>query len=67
MASYVLSKQDYLYGVGAEVEEIPAELIARRVEILKENLEILYDAHYMVRDEERIRAVHKAITFWQEI
>ena len=67
MAHSIVSKQEYLYGVGVEVEDIPAEIVARRVETLEENLEELYSVHYMSRDYERIRAVEKAIRFWRSI
>ena len=45
----------YLYGEDAEVEELPADIIMRRVEILEEHLKELYTVHYMDRDYERIR------------
>ena len=57
----------YLYGEGTEVEELPADIIMRRVEILEEHLKELYAVHYMDRDDERIRAVDKALKFWRTI
>ncbi len=57
----------YLYGEDAEVEELPADIIMRRVEILEEHLTELYTVHYMDRDYERIRAVDKALKFWHSI
>jgi len=67
MGIHTLSKQEYLYGKGAEVDGIPAEIIMRRVATLEENMEELYKVHYMHRDEARIRAVDKAIRFWRNI
>ncbi len=63
----LLSKQEYLYGSDAEVEDIPADVVMRRVETLKQHLEELYEVHYMQRDEARIRAVDKAVRHWETI
>ena len=58
---------EYLYGEGAEVPDIPAEVIARRLEILKEHLSKLLDHSYHTRDGNRVNDVLKAIKFWETI
>lgn len=57
----------YLYGEDVEVPEIPAEVIVRRIELLKEHLEELLEIDYKTRDLERIRHVVKAISFWEKL
>ena len=57
----------YLYGENIEVPELDAYVIARRIELLEDNLaEILMD-DYMTRDLARIRAIEKAKSFWINI
>lgn len=56
----------YLYGTD-EVPEIPADIIMRRLELLGEQLEELQEIHYKERDLERVRAVEKAIEFWESM
>ena len=56
----------YLYNSN-EVPEIPAEVIMRRLELLKDNLEELLDHTYFARDYERVNAVLKAIKFYEEL
>lgn len=58
---------EYLYGVEAEVPEVPSEVIVRRVELLKENLEELLDQSYHTRDGKRCNDIIKAISFWENI
>ena len=50
-----LSKTEYLYGEDAEVPEIPAEVVMRRIELLKDNLEELM---------KRCSDIEEAIDFW---
>ena len=57
----------YLYGDGVDVDEIPAEIIVRRVELLKDNLSELLDQSYHTRDGVRCNAILKAIRFWENI
>lgn len=62
-----MKTNNYLYGDDVEVPEIPADVIMRRVELLKDNLEELYDVPMESRDNYRIRAVTKARDFWRDI
>lgn len=57
---------EYLYGTH-KVPEIPADVIMRRVELLDEHLGELLEVPYMQRDLKRVRAVEKAIRFWEKI
>jgi len=57
---------EYLY-MDNEVPEIPADIIIRRVEALNDTLEELMDVPYLQRDGARVRAVVKAIHFWEDI
>ncbi len=58
---------EYLYGEGVEVPEIPQEIIVRRIELLKDNLATLLDHSYYVRDGVRCNSIIKAIKFWETI
>ena len=62
-----MKSNEYLYGEDAEVPEIPAEIKMRRVEILKEQLEIELDKHYGKRNQKRVRDIMNAIEFWENI
>lgn len=55
---------EYLYGT-EDIPEIPAHIIMLRIQILEDHLHELYEVHYMDRDVKRIRAVEKAIKFWE--
>ena len=57
----------YLYGEDVEVEDIPEELIVRRIELLRDNLAELMEVPYLGRDEVRVNAIIKAVSFWQSI
>ena len=57
---------EYLYGV-EDVPSIPADIIMRRLELLKDNLEELLEHSYYIRDNDRVRAVLKAIKYWSSI
>ena len=57
----------YLYGVDVEVPEIPQEIIMRRVELLRDNLEELLDHSWHTRDANRCNKILKAIDFWEHI
>jgi len=57
----------YLYGEDIEVPEIPADIIARRLAALADNLEELLNHSYYDRDQARVNAVLKAIKFWNTI
>ena len=62
-----MKDNSYLYGEDAEVPEIPADIIVRRVEVLKDHLADLLDHSYHTRDNNRVSAVIKAIDFWESI
>lgn len=57
----------YLYGEDAEVPDIPPEVIVRRIEALKDNLEELLEVDYHIRDGARCNSIIKAIKFWENI
>jgi len=56
----------YLYNT-TEVPEIPAEVVVRRLELLKDNLAELLEHSYHIRDYERVAEVLEAISFWQDL
>ncbi len=58
---------EYLYGPDAEIDEVPALVIVRRIETLKDLREELLEPHYMDRDQDRIRAIDKEIDKWEKI
>lgn len=58
---------EYLYGEGVEVPPLDNYAIMRRLELLKEHLGELLSVDYRKRDFDRVRAVNKAITFWEDI
>ena len=58
---------EYLYGEDAEVPSIPSDIIVRRVELLRDNLEELLDQSYYIRDLERVSAVVRSIDFWEKM
>ena len=60
-----MRSNEYIYGEGVEVPEVPAEVIMRRLEALDEHLDELMKVHYMDRDPHRIEAVLKAKDFWR--
>lgn len=62
-----VTAQEYLYGKDIEVPEIPAELIMRRVELLKENRCELLKVDLHTRDGNRITNITNAITFWETL
>ena len=62
-----MKTNEYLYGEDVEVPEIPAEIIMRRVEALKEHQEELWDVDKLKRDTQRCNEVDKAIKFWETI
>ena len=57
----------YLYGEGIEIPEIPADIIARRLAALADNLEELLNHSYYDRDQARVNDVLKAIKFWETV
>jgi hypothetical protein len=57
---------EYLYGV-EDVPSIPNDIIMRRLELLKDNLEELLEHSYHNRDDDRVRAVLKAIRYWENV
>lgn len=58
---------EWLYGQDVEVPEIPAYVITRRIELLKEHLEELLEVPYKKREFERVRDVLKALDFWDDM
>ena len=62
-----MHNNEYLYGEDVEVPLLDAEVIMRRIALLKDHLEELYKPHYTKRDEARIRDVTKAVDYWQKM
>lgn len=62
-----MKDNSYLYGTDVGVPEIPADIIMRRVELLKEHLAELIEVEPMLRDGKRCNDVIKAIRFWETI
>jgi len=58
---------EYLYGKDVEVPLLDSEVVMRRIELLKEHREELYELHYTKRDEAHIRDVVKAISYWENM
>ena len=56
----------YLYNTD-EVPSIPADIVCRRLELLKDNLEELLSHSFYTRDLGRVNAVLKAIKHWESI
>ena len=57
---------EFLYGSEAP-PDIPADIVARRVELLKEHQDILLAVDPMKRETYRLHSVSKAISYWQNI
>ena len=57
----------YFYGEGVEVPEFPADILMRRIELLKEKRAELYEPHYMNRDEDHIREIDEAIDLFEKL
>jgi hypothetical protein len=62
-----VTKKAYLYGEDIEVPEIPADVVMRRIELLKEHLAELLEHSYHTRDGVRCNAIIKAIKFWENL
>ena len=58
---------EFLYGKDVEVPEIDRMIIIRRIELLKDNLAELLEVSYSKRDTERVAAVLKAVSFWENM
>jgi len=57
---------EFLYG-DETPPDIPADIVARRVELLKEHQEILLAVDPMERETYRLHSVSKAISYWSSI
>lgn len=60
-------KNSELFGEAVEVPEFDALVIARRLGLLTDHLEILLDHSYHIRDNDKIRRVLKAIRWHENI
>jgi len=56
----------YLYNTQL-IPEIPQDVIDGRLRLLDEHLSILLDVEMMKRDDKRVAAVLKAVSFWGSI
>ncbi len=57
----------YLYGEGVEVPQLDIHMVVRRLELLVENREALYEVNYKHRDNAKIRDINEAIKFWEQL
>ena len=57
---------EYLYG-DVDVPPLPADVIMRRITMLEDHKAELYEVPYMQRDTKRIRAIEKAVKFWERV
>ena len=57
-------KNDYLYGKDVEIPEIDPLVIARRIELLDENLTEIMNIAPLKRNQNQANAIIKAISFW---
>ena len=58
---------EYLYGKGIEVPEIPKDVIDKRIELLNNHLEKQLDVSYQERDLKLVGQILKALRFWRNI
>ena len=61
-----MKTNNYLYGI-EDIPEVPEYVIMRRVEILRDNLQVILDESFQTRDGNRANAIIKAISFWSNI
>jgi len=62
-----LKQNSFLYGDGVEIAPVPHGVIDERITALQKHLKILMDVEMMERDNNRINAVSKAISFWNKL
>jgi len=58
---------EYLYGSGVIVPEIPTEVIEGRIKLLDTQLRELQAVHYLLRNRTRVREIIEAMNFWRNI
>ena len=58
---------NYLFGEEVEVPEFSQYVINMRLSLLNKHLAKLLSVHYSERDNERINAIHKAISWHEKI
>lgn len=62
-----MKDNSYLYGDDVDVPEIDSYVVARRIELLNDNLAELLEEHWLKRDAKRINDIQRAIKFWEMI
>lgn len=62
-----MHSNEFLYGEDVEVPELDALVITRRIELLKDNLELELEKPYMQRSTYKIIAIEKAIRWWENM
>ncbi len=62
-----MTTNEKLYGVGVVVPPIPAEYANIRIKLLNDNLKKLLKVGFMDQDNDTIRRVQEAITFWRRL
>lgn len=63
----MVSQEEYLYGIGCEIEPIPAEITVRRVELIDDVIEEIQNQNYLERDMARMNSCLKAKKHWQSL
>ena len=61
-----MKTNEFLYGDNVP-PEIPADVVMRRIQMLKEHQDILLSADPMERETYRLHSVSKAISYWSSI
>ena len=61
-----MKTNEFLYG-NEVPPDIPAEIVMRRVQLLKEHQDILLAVDPMERETYRLHSVSKAISYWQNV
>lgn len=57
----------YLYGEAVEVPVVSKAMCEKRIKLLKINLEKQLDKPYMVRDNNKVKHIMEAISFWNAL
>jgi len=58
---------EYLYGVGVVVPDIPEDVIKTRIRLLNNNLEEILKEGYLERDRAHMNDIIKALSYWANI
>lgn len=62
-----MKNNEYLYGEGIEIPNIPKDIANNRIDKLYEHLNKRLDVFYPERDNRRINDIMEAIKFWKKL